>query len=184
MATHTANPGTHTAPTTPTSDATTPDRPDAAAPTHLPPGYTSVTPYLCVAGAARAIDFYTTVFGATVVSRMDGPGGTVAHAELDLGRGRVQLSDPAADHDLVAPEGGDAVDHSYVHYVPDVDATYAAAVEAGATGYGEPETFVTGDRYAAVLDPFGHRWTLMTRVEDVPPEEAERRVNAWLAEQG
>ncbi len=149
----------------------------------VPEGYTAITPYLCVDGGARAIDFYTDVFGAKVIGRNDGPGGTVAHAELDFGAGRIQLSDPNPDHNLVPPDGSDRVNHSYVHYCPDVDATYAAAVSAGAKGYGEPETFVTGDRYAAVLDPFGHRWTLMTRVEDVAPEEAERRVNAWLADQ-
>lgn len=149
----------------------------------IPDGYTSITPYLCVDGAAAAIDFYETVFGARLVSRNDGPGGTVAHAELDVGRGRLQLSDPAPDHDLRAPDGSDTVTHSYIHYCPDVDAVYAAATAAGAKGYGEPETFVTGDRYAAVLDPFGHRWTLMTKVEDVDPAEAERRVKAWLASQ-
>jgi uncharacterized glyoxalase superfamily protein PhnB len=150
----------------------------------VPVGYTSITPYVCVDGGAAAIAFYTSVFGAAVISRMDGPSGRVEHAELDFGSGRLQLSDPAPDHNLRAPDGSDSVSHSYVHYCPDVDAVYTAAVAAGAKGYGEPETFVTGDRYAAVLDPFGHRWTLMTRVEDVVPEEAERRVNAWLASQG
>ncbi len=150
--------------------------------TWKPDGYTAITPYLCVAGAARAIEFYETAFGATVVSRNDLPDGTVAHAELDLGAGRFQLSDPAPDHNLRAATGDEVVDHSYVLYCPDVDATYAAAVAAGAKGYGDPETFVTGDRYALVLDPFGHRWALMTRVEDVDPEEAARRVDAWLAE--
>ena len=80
----------------------------------------------------------------------------------------------------VVPGGGDDVTHSTVLYVPDVDAVYAAAVDAGAKGYGEPETFVTGDRYAALLDPFGHRWAVMTRVEEVDPAEAERRVKEWL----
>lgn len=149
----------------------------------VPAGYTSITPYLCVDGGAEAIAFYTEVFGATVVSRNDGPDGTVAHAELDFGHGRLQLSDPAPDHGLRAPDGSGAVAHSNVHYCADVDAVYAKAVGAGAKGHGEPETFVTGDRYAALLDPFGHRWTLMTRVEDVDPAEAERRVNEWLAEQ-
>lgn len=149
----------------------------------IPDGYTSITPYLCVKGGAGAIEFYTNVFGATVVTRNDGPDGTVAHAELDFGNGRLQLSDPAPNHNLTAPDGSDAVTHSYVHYCADVDDVYARAVAAGGRGLGLPETFVTGDRYGAVLDPFGHRWTLMTKVEDVPPEEAERRVNAWLAEQ-
>jgi uncharacterized glyoxalase superfamily protein PhnB len=149
----------------------------------VPDGYTAITPYVCVDGAAAAIDFYTSVFGASVTTRNDGPDGTVAHAELDFGNGRLQLSDPAPAHHLRAPDGSDTVTHSYVHYCPDVDAVYAAAVAAGAKGFGEPETFMTGDRYAAVLDPFGHRWTLMTKVEDVPAEEAERRVNEWLAAQ-
>lgn len=149
----------------------------------VPDGYTSITPYLCVDGAAEAIEFYQSVFGARTVSRNDGPDGTVAHAELDFGIGRIQLSDPTPDHNLVPPDGRDDVNHSYVHYCPDVDATYAAAVAAGARGYGEPETFMTGDRYGAVLDPWGHRWTLLTRVEDIDPEEAERRVNEWLAAQ-
>lgn len=151
--------------------------------TPVPAGYTAVTPYLCVAGGAAAIQFYERVFGATVVGRNDGPDGTVAHAELDFGNGRIQLSDPAPEHDLVPPDGSDRVNHSYVHYCADVDATYAAAVAAGAKGYGDPETFMTGDRYGAVLDPWGHRWTLMTRVEDVDPVEAKRRVDAWLASQ-
>ena len=156
---------------------------EAPAVSPVPEGYTSITPYLCVDGAAAAIDFYTAVFGARLVSRNDGPGGAVAHAELDFGNGRIQLSDPAPDLNLRAPDGSDAVTHSCVHYCADVDRVYAAATSAGAKGYGEPETFVTGDRYAALLDPFGHRWTLMTRVEDVDPAEAERRVNEWLASQ-
>jgi len=150
--------------------------------TWIPDGYTSLTPYLCVEGAAAAIDFYSSVFGAEVVGRNDLPDGRVAHAELQLASGRFQLSDPAPDHHLRAPSGDQVVDHSYVLYVPDVDVTYAAAIAHGAHGYGEPETFVTGDRYALVLDPFGHRWALMTRVEQVDPEEAARRVDAWLAE--
>lgn len=149
----------------------------------IPAGYTSLTPYLCVAGAAAAIDFYTTVFGARVVSRNDAPDGTVAHCELEFASGRLQLSDPAPDHHLLPPPGGDDVHHSTVLYVPDVDGVYAAAVAAGAKGYGDPETFVTGDRYAALLDPWGHRWAVLTRVEDVDPEEARRRVDEWVAQQ-
>lgn len=149
----------------------------------VPTGYTSLTPYYCCDGAARAIDFYCTVLGATVVSRMDAPDGTVAHAELQLATGRLQLSDPAPDHHLAAPDGGDVVSRSTVFYCDDVDAVHARAVAAGAKSYGEPDTFVTGDRFAAFLDPFGHRWAVMTRVEDVDPAEAERRVNAWLEDE-
>lgn len=151
---------------------------------HLPAGYTAITPFLCVDGGSAAIDFYISVLGATLVRRFDLPDGRVAEAELDLGDGRLLLGDPNAEHGLVAPEATGPVTHSYVHYCPDVDGTYAEALAAGATGLAEPQTFVTGDRYALVRDPFGHRWALMTRVEHVPAEEAERRVNAWLASTG
>jgi PhnB protein len=156
---------------------------DAARPTNPPPGYTSLTPYLVVDGAARAIDFYTAAFGATLVSRSDGPDGTVAHAELQFPTGRLQLSDPLPDMNLVPPDGSNTVNHSYVLYCDDVDGVWRAAVDGGATPFEEPSTFVTGDRFGSLLDPFGHRWAILTKVEDVDPEEAERRVNAWLAEQ-
>jgi PhnB protein len=150
---------------------------------HIPAGYTSLTPFVVCDGATAAIDFYTSVFGAAVVSRNDLPDGRVAHAELEFAQGRLQLSDPMPDLHLVAPSGGDEVTGSTVLYVEDVDTVYAAALAAGATGYEEPQTFVTGDRFGALLDPWGHRWAIMTRVEDVDPEEAQRRVDAWLAEQ-
>lgn len=148
-----------------------------------PEGYTTLTPFLVCRPAAEAIAFYEAVLGARVVSRMDGPDGTVLHAELDVGRGRLQLSDPNDEYALVAPsDGAAAVSTSTCVYVPDVDATFAAAVERGATVREAPSTFVTGDRFASIVDPFGHRWAVMTRVEDVPPDEAERRLAAWAAE--
>ncbi|WP_109509424.1 VOC family protein [Nocardioides speluncae] len=149
----------------------------------VPAGYTTLTPFFVCDGAAKAIEFYISVFGAREITRNDGPDGTVAHCELELETGRMQVGDPAPDHHLVAPTGGDDVSRSTVYYCADVDSVYAAAVTAGAKGYGDPETFVTGDRYAAFLDPFGHRWAVMTKVEDIDPAEAERRVNEWLASQ-
>ncbi|MGZ4541181.1 MAG: VOC family protein [Blastococcus sp.] len=150
-----------------------------------PDGYTSLTPFLVCSPAAEAIRFYEEVFGATVVGRMDGPGGTVLHAELDLGDGRMQLSDPNEQYGLVAPSGAadDTVSGSTCIYVPDVDVVFAAAVERGATVREKPSTFVTGDRFASIYDPFGHRWAVMTRVEDVSPEEAERRLADWSSSQ-
>ncbi len=150
-----------------------------------PQGYTTLTPFLVCLPAAAAIDFYREVFGATQVSRMDGPDGRVMHAELDFGDGRLQLSDPLDEYGLVAPRGHvrDQVSSSTCIYVPDVDAVFAAAVARGATVREEPSTFVTGDRFASVYDPFGHRWAIMTRVEDVSPEEAERRLAQWAAEE-
>ncbi|MCQ4121112.1 VOC family protein [Rhodococcus tibetensis] len=150
----------------------------------VPEGYTTITPYLVVDGGAKAIDYYAEVFGATVVQRMDGNDGSVMHAELDFGNGRIQLSDPMPTMGLQAPDGTNTVNHSYVLYCEDVDATFRRAVERGANVFEEPSTFVTGDRFGSLLDPFGHRWAIMTRVENVSDEEAQRRVEEWAATQG
>ena len=149
----------------------------------IPDGYTTLTPFLVVEDGARAIDYYRDTFGAVLIDRMDGPDGTVLHAELDFGHGRLQLSDPHPEMGLRAPDGTEQVDHSYVLYCSDVDATFARAVELGARVFEEPSTFVTGDRFASILDPFGHRWAIMTRVEDVSPAEAKRRLDEWSATQ-
>jgi PhnB protein len=150
-----------------------------------PDGYTTLTPFLVCSPATEAIGSYEEVFGAKQVSRMDGPGGTVLHAELDLGDGRLQLADPNEQFGLVVPDRtGDSVSSSICIYVPDVDAVFAKAVERGATVREKPDTFVTGDRFASIYDPFGHRWAVMTKVEDVSPEEAERRLAEWGAQQG
>jgi PhnB protein len=147
----------------------------------IPDGFTSLTPFLCVSDGSAAIDFYTAAFGATLISRMDTPSGGVAHAELDFGYGRLQLADAMPDYDLVAPGDEKGVNHSIAFYCADVDAVAEQAARHGATVREPPSTFVTGDRFASILDPFGHRWTIMTRVEDVSPAEAERRLAAWGA---
>lgn len=97
--------------------------------------------------------------------------------------GRLQLGDAAEQYGLVAPEQRDAVSSSTCIYVADVDAVFAAAVAHGATVREKPDTFVTGDRFASVIDPFGHRWAIMTKVEDVTPEESDRRLADWAAQQ-
>ena len=149
-----------------------------------PEGYTTLTPFLVCSPAAEAIEFYGQVFGATVVGRMDGPDGTVVHAELDFGQGRLQLGDPNGQFGLVAPDrSGDAVSSSTCIYVADVDAVFEKAVARGATVREKPSTFVTGDRFGSIVDPFGQRWAVMTRVEDVSPEEAERRLAEWSGQQ-
>lgn len=149
----------------------------------IPEGYTSLTPFLCIDGASAAIDFYVSVFGADLVDRMDGPGGTVAHAELDFGTGRLQLSDPNEDYQIAAPPDPKApATHSVALYCQDTDAVVARAEKAGATIREAAQTFVTGDRFASILDPFGQRWTVMTRVEDVSPEERDRRMAEWAKE--
>ncbi|SEH69821.1 PhnB protein [Mycolicibacterium rutilum] len=148
----------------------------------IPTGYTSLTPFLCIDGAAAAIDFYTEVFGAELVDRMDGPGGTVAHAELDFGSGRLQVGDPAEAYQIAAPDPARPATYSIGLYCGDVDAVVARAQEAGATVREPVQTFVTGDRFASIVDPFGTRWSVMTRVEEVSPEERERRLSEWAKE--
>ncbi len=149
----------------------------------IPEGYHSITCFLAVADANKAIDFYSEVFGAEVITRNDLPDGQPAHAELKIGDSTLQLGMPIPDNGVLAPTG-DWVHTSIVHYCPDVDAAVARAVERGARCVEEPQTFVTGDRFAVIIDPFGHRWAVMTKVENVSREEAERRVNEWMATQG
>jgi PhnB protein len=148
----------------------------------IPDGYTSLTPFLCIDGAGAAIDFYVSVFGAELVDRMDGDGGSVAHAELDFGNGRLQVSDPQEAYQLAAPDPGAFATHSIAFYCEDTDGVVARAEKAGATIREPAQTFVTGDRFASILDPFGQRWTVMTRVEDVSAEERDRRMAEWARE--
>jgi len=148
----------------------------------IPQGYTSLTPFLVVDGAAEAIEFYTSVFGATVIEKMDGSDGSIAHAELDFGNGRLQLSDPNADYGLEAPERKKSVTHSIVLYCADVDDVVIRAEQAGATIREAVQTFVTGDRFASIVDPFGQRWAVMTRVEEIDAAERDRRLADWAKE--
>ena len=150
-----------------------------------PTEYTSLTPFVVVRDGAGAIAFYESVFGARLLDRTDFPtpdGGTVvAHAVLDFGNGILQLGDAMPDYHLVLPPAGDDDCYSLARYCPDVDATVARAVAAGAT-VREPATdFVSGDRFASIRDPFGVRWSVMTRVEDLSPEQSAARVAEWAA---
>ncbi|WP_148573268.1 VOC family protein [Nocardioides caldifontis] len=153
-----------------------------------PRSATSLTPFLVVEPAEAAITFYTEVFGARLVDRTDMPGPDgrtiVAHAVLDLGQGQLQLGDPnPAFHLVPKPEGEDDC-YSMGLYRPDVDAVVARAVEHGATVREPVTNFVSGDRYASIRDPFGVRWSVMTRVEDLSDEESAARVAEWAKSLG
>ena len=149
----------------------------------IPHGFTSLTPFLAIEGAGQAVAFYRDALGARVVdvTEIDG---VVVHAELDFGNGRLQLGEPTPDYGLTPPPAGEAACYSIGLYCPDVDELVARAVQAGATVREGTTTFVSGDRYASITDPFGVRWTIMTRVEDLSEAESARRVTAWAAEQG
>jgi PhnB protein len=144
----------------------------------IPAGYRSLTPYLIVDGAARAIAWYAGAFGAREVMRLTAPGGKVGHAEIDIGDSRIMLADanPEAGARPPGAFGGSPV--SLHLYVADVDAAVTRAAEAGATVRNKPEDKFYGDRLGSLVDPFGHTWHIATHIEDVSVEEIERRMTA------
>jgi PhnB protein len=140
----------------------------------VPKGYSSVTPYLAIQGAAAAIDFYRKVFGAMELMRMPGPAGTLGHVEIKVGDSKVMLADESAQMNFRSPKahGGTPV---HIHlYVKDVDATVAKAVAAGAKMMREVQDMFYGDRTAAIEDPFGHFWHVSTHIRDVSMKEMKR----------
>jgi PhnB protein len=139
-----------------------------------------LSPYIVVKGAADAITFYVDAFGAEEVFRLSEPGGKVGHAELRLGAGILLLADEYPDFGALSPVsiGGSPV--SLHLYVNDVDAVVTRAVELGATVLRQTRDEFFGDRTATVADPFGHRWQLATRKENVSPEEMQRRWSAMM----
>ena len=147
----------------------------------VPDEYPRVSPYLIVDGAAAAIDFYTSVFGATERMRMPEPDGRVGHAELQIGDSVIMLADEHPEMGIHGPKtiGGSPVT---LHvYVEDSDAAFERAVNAGATSLRPMENQFYGDRSGQFEDPFGHRWNVATHVEDVPPDEMEKRAAAAMA---
>ncbi|XPP26699.1 MAG: VOC family protein [Leucobacter sp.] len=144
----------------------------------LPHASTSLTPFLAIVGAKEAIEFYRDIFGARVVDVTE-MGGVVVHAELDFGTGHLQLGEPVPDYHLVPAPVGEDDCYSMGLYRPDVDAVVERAVAAGATLREAPADFVSGDRFASIRDPFGVRWSIMTRVEDLSEEESAARVREW-----
>jgi PhnB protein len=148
----------------------------------IPEGYHTVTPYLAVDDAAQAIEYYKKAFGAKELGRMDAPGGTIGHAELEIGDSRVMLSDPFPQASTKPPKelGGTSV--SVFMYVEDVDAVVKQAVDAGATVLMEVADQFWGDRFGTVQDPFGHSWSIATHVEDLTPEEIAERGREAMAQ--
>src|SRR5881398_537273 len=151
---------------------------DAAKPDPIPDSYRRVTPCLVVRGAAKALEFYGEVFGATERMRFPGPGGTVAHAEIQIGDSVVIVEDEDPHRGTQAPPPGGLPGSpaSLFIYVPDVDAVIARAAELGAKVQRPAEDQFYGDRDGHIIDPFGHGWTVASHVEDVTPEEMTRRM--------
>lgn len=137
-----------------------------------------LAPYLIVKGAARAIEHYVEAFGANEIYRLAEPSGKIGHAELEIGSSRFMIADEYPDWGALSPVtvGGSPV--SLHLYVDDVDEVVARAVGAGATLLRAVKDEFFGDRTGQVMDPFGHKWFLATRKEQVSPEEMQRRMNA------
>jgi PhnB protein len=150
----------------------------------IPEGYHSLTPYLAVEDASRAIEFYKEAFGAEEVVRMPGPDGSVAHAELQIGDSKLMLSDPFPHSNVRPPSERGGPTASIFMYVDDVDATFEQAQRAGATVVSELEDMFWGDRFGTVADPFGQVWAMATHKEDLSEEEIAERSKAAMAEMG
>ena len=158
-----------------------PDARPTASPTPVPNGYRTVTHVLVVDDAAKALEFYAKALGAKVRSRTPGPGGKVWHAEIEIGDSVVMLSDEFPGSDLKSPKALGGTSGAVWLYVADVDAAFRQAVAAGAKASQPPRTMFWGDRFGAIVDPFGHTWSIATHVEDVPPAELERRRQAAMS---
>lgn len=148
----------------------------------IPEGHNTVSPYLIVAGAERALEFYTKVFGATELFRHKAPDGKVGHAEIRIGDTVIMLADEFPDHDAHGPRkfGGSPV--SLHVYVEDVDTVADRALAAGAKVKRPVADQFYGDRLGTLEDPFGHTWHISTHIEDVPMEELGRRAEAAMKE--
>jgi PhnB protein len=142
---------------------------------------TTVTPYISVRGAASAIEFYTKAFGATEVLRLMDPSGRIGHAEIRIGESRIMLADEFPEFDSLGPQSRGGSTGSLALQVPDVDAAAARAVEAGAKVLQAVTDEFYGDRIGKFEDPFGHIWHISTRIEEVSPEEMQRRYDALVA---
>ena len=142
--------------------------------TPIPAGYHSVTPYLIIDGAAKAIDFYKHAFEAEELLRLPMPDGRIAHAEIKIGDSPVMMADEQEDHRGPRKIGGTPV--SLMIYVEDVDRIFRQALAAGATQTRPVVNQFYGDRAGTVVDPFGHKWTVMTHIEDVSEEEMRERM--------
>jgi PhnB protein len=150
----------------------------------IPQGSEGLIPSLSVDDADGAIDFYKRAFGAREHGRMEGPGGMIAHASLEIGGGRIMLADPFPQSSVRPPKELGATPVSLFMYVEDVDAAVERAVDAGATLVTPVEDMFWGDRWGMVADPYGHHWEIATHVEDLSSEEMEERGRAAMAGMG
>ena len=141
----------------------------------IPDGYHSVTIYLTLSGAADALEFYKKAFGAIELFRIPGPDGRLGHAEMKIGDSIVMMSDEFPEMNVKSPRTLGGTSAGICLYVPNVDELFAQAVAAGGTIERPLQNQFYGDRSGTIIDPFGHKWTIATHIENVTPEEMDRR---------
>ena len=148
----------------------------------IPQGYRSVTPYLTLNDAARALDFYKRAFGAQEIMRMDGPNGKIGHAEIKIGDSMIMLGDEMPGSGARSPQSLGGTTGGVFLYVENVDTFFKQAVAAGAKAESQPADMFWGDRYGRLKDPFGHSWAVATHKEDVAPAEMSKRMQEATAQ--
>jgi PhnB protein len=147
----------------------------------IPQGFHSVTPYLTLNDAARALDFYKRAFGAQEIMRMEAPGGKIGHAEIKIGDSIIMLADEMPGSGCQSPQTLGGTTNGIFLYVDNVDSVYSQAVSAGAQAEAQPADMFWGDRYGRLKDPFGHSWSLATHIEDVAPADMQKRMQEAMA---
>jgi PhnB protein len=149
----------------------------------VPDDYHTLTPYLFIDGAAKAIDFYTEVFGATEITRLPSPTGLVVHAEMQIGDSRIMLADEYPEMGVRGPLSIGGSPSCILIYVEDVDAVFARAIAAGAREMRPIQDQFYGDRAGLLIDPFGHLWNIATHVEDLTQVEILERFQQAMQQQ-
>jgi len=150
----------------------------------IPDGYHTVTPYIICDGAAAALDYYKKAFGAEEIDRHGGPGGKIMHAEIKIGDSRLMLADEFPEMGAKSPKTLGGTPFGLCVYVNDCDAAFNRAVAAGGKVERPLANQFYGDRSGTLIDPFGHKWTISTHVEDVSPAEMQKRMAAMMAKGG
>jgi PhnB protein len=147
----------------------------------VPEGYHTLTPFLTVRDARRAIDFYKQAFGAVERGAMDGPDGKVMHAELQIGDSRIMLSDEYPSFGALSPQSLGGTGMGLHIYIDNVDAAFDRAVKAGAKVEMPVADMFWGDRYGKLTDPFGHKWSIGTRVKNMSSDEIQKAQDEFMA---
>lgn len=142
----------------------------------IPDGYATLTPYLIVSGGEKAIEYYKLALGAVELFKIPGPGGKIGHAELQVGNSRFMLADEFPELGFQAPDPASLPSVAFMLYVDQVDEVFPKAIAAGGTILKPLQNHFYGDRSGTFRDPFGHSWTIATHIEDVTPEEIDKRL--------